>query len=156
MKNLTDFVVIDTALELITKNGKTTNLEIKKALRNNDYFATQGKVSVMMDSLFDGNGLEFVNNGTYREYYLLGTSSMSISAVSPKISKVKAPKVPATEITVPKIGDWEVTSTDFPGTLKFYEAGSSRGVVRSAFCKSLQTTPPSFVDYLNTRAKKVK
>ena len=160
MKNLTDSAVIDAALDLIKKNGKTTTLDIKRALRTDGYFATQGNISVIMNTLYSSNNLEFVNNGTYREYFEASQSNLGgmnvpslggnvssfggMNISSPKLSK--QPSVPAVETTSPVKGDWKVFENGTPNNCKYYAAGCSRNAARYAFAKG-----SGFVHYPDTR-----
>jgi hypothetical protein len=153
MKTLQLSEVIDTAIMLIKSNGSTTNLDIKKALRSAGYYVTQQIVSDIMDNLYAVNNLEFTNNGRYREYFTAATgSNVTSPVVVSSVSSSKTPKtpIPAVEVGLPSKGDWYVFDAKDHDDFKYYAAGPSRGIVRSAFHKI------SRVDYLDTRAKKIK
>lgn len=155
MKNLTDVVIMSVAYDLITKNGKTTTLEVKKALRADGYFATQDEVSVTMSNLYAVHDLEFINNGRYREYYLSSNPPASAPSTSsyPNVKAVKTvTSKDVTEVTMPNVGDWEVVNPVITfGPKKYYAAaGSTRSAVRYAYTQSVGGL------YIDTRARKVK
>lgn len=71
-KNYTTLQITDVervATELLAKNGKTTNLEIKNQLRAEGFWAIQSAVAVSMYVITELNGWHWVFNGTYRTYY---------------------------------------------------------------------------------------
>ncbi len=85
MKNqsLTDDAVKDVAKELVTKNGKTTTLEIKNELRKKGYHAIQDDVSAIMDSVYMYIGMQFTVAGGHREYtYSNNTTSTTSNSSS--------------------------------------------------------------------------
>ena len=152
MKNLTDQAVIDIAKGLIAANGKTTTLEVKQGLRNDGFFATQSEVSMVLDSLYHYEGLEFANNGMYREYFLAGAAPASvigtamITTAKSFNKPVKVPSTPAVEVATPSIGDWKVFENGTPNNCKYYASGCSRNAARYAFAKG-----SGFVHYPDTR-----
>jgi hypothetical protein len=155
MKTLDVAAVVDTAKDLISKNGQTTNLEIKKALRANGYYATQSEVADIMNSVYSSSNLEFTYNGTFREYFesnqvVSASTIISVTSLTSKSSKTPRPHIPAVEVGHPLKGDWFVFDANDNDDFKYYAAGPSRGTVRSAFHKI------SRVDYLDTRARRVK
>jgi hypothetical protein len=66
---LTIYDVESHAQDLLDRNGQTTTLEIKKALRNDGFFATQGQVANGMYIMWQPNDWHWVFNGTYRTYF---------------------------------------------------------------------------------------
>lgn len=62
---------VQTAAEtLMRQNGQTTTLEVKNALRNQGYFATQAAVSESMDELSTELPWEYDPTGPFRIYRL--------------------------------------------------------------------------------------
>lgn len=60
--------------ELLNNNGETTSLEVKKILRENDFFVTQKMISnAMKDIAAEGEGIDFTitDNGVYKTYHLI-------------------------------------------------------------------------------------
>jgi hypothetical protein len=66
---LTLYDVEEQAMILLQENGQVTTLEIKKALRDNGFFATQAQVANGMYIMWQPNDWHWVFNGTYRTYY---------------------------------------------------------------------------------------
>ena len=54
------------------RNGQTTTLEVKNALRSQGYFATQSAVSNWMDELATELSWEYDATGPFRIYRLKG------------------------------------------------------------------------------------
>jgi len=77
MKSLNDQVVINTAKDLISKNGTTTTLEIKNVLRLQGYFATQNNVSAIMFNNYATNNMDFNPVGDHREYFAVTQNAAS-------------------------------------------------------------------------------
>lgn len=164
MKSLTIDDVKNVALDLISKNGSTTNLDIKNELRNQGFYATQTEISEIMDNEHAGWGLTFSFNGMFRTYSTdNGQSSASSSntssfggmnlpgsvSTSPAAPKVR---IPVQETNSPVAGDWKVFDAGNPSNILYYLAGPSRNAVRYAF---LSGSPVS-VKYVDTRAVKVQ
>lgn len=57
---------------LLFKNRRTTSLEVKMALRNKGYFATQNEVSSYMSNIKEDEYIPFTvnDNGKYKVYEL--------------------------------------------------------------------------------------
>lgn len=75
MKSLNVKNVKDAFVELLNENGTATTLDVKKALRKADYFATQEFVSNTIINLVKNKDTEFLDmdviytdNGNYRVY----------------------------------------------------------------------------------------
>jgi len=68
---LTEDIVKDKAYALMSKYGKTTTLDVKKALRTDGYWAVQQEISAMMESLQQNEGWDFDANGRHRTYFLV-------------------------------------------------------------------------------------
>lgn len=69
-KTLDIFAVRKIAFDLILEFGYTTTLDVKTALRNSNYSATQNQVSSIMDYLWEEGILDFDYNGKFRIYYI--------------------------------------------------------------------------------------
>ncbi|MEL7170711.1 MAG: hypothetical protein AAGN64_15300 [Bacteroidota bacterium] len=67
---LTPAAVRETALTLIRTTGTTTTLDVKRALRDQGFWATQATVSTAMDALAADLGWLWLSNGFYRTYAL--------------------------------------------------------------------------------------
>lgn len=91
MKSLTLLDVSTVAVELITKNGSTTTLDVKQELRNQGFYATQEKVSAIMDELNSYGTLGFTTNGSWRTYYEKQNTPIKVqsSGTYSKTTKVK-------------------------------------------------------------------
>ena len=145
MKNLTEDAVKEVALELIDKNGFTTNLDIKKELRNQGYFATQTMVSNTMDDIYDTTpDLEFENTNGHREFSLASTKK-TVKTTNP----IKASYTDAVESPDVSDGDWEVSNKD-KTVFMYFLPGWPEYTVRYAFTKAMG------INFADTRAKKVK
>ena len=72
--SLTDDAVRDAAKDLVTRNGKTTTLEIKQELRKKGYFAVQDDVSAIMDNEYSNIGMDFVVQSGHRVYSFINTT----------------------------------------------------------------------------------
>ncbi len=68
MKPLTDLAVLQTAEDLMFKNGQTTTLDVKNALRLQNYEAMQNEVSARMENLCRQESWQTNNGGAYRIY----------------------------------------------------------------------------------------
>ena len=68
-KQLTIFDVEQQAQDLIEENGQTTTLDIKKALREQDFWATQDQVATGMYLVWEVHDWHWVFNGTFRTYF---------------------------------------------------------------------------------------
>jgi len=62
--------ILKTASTLLMREGFTTTLDVKTDLRDRGYWVTQGYVSEVMDSLQSVGVLKYIDNGTYRKYYI--------------------------------------------------------------------------------------
>lgn len=82
MKTVTLGDVQKVAQDLITANGNTTTLEVKRELRNQGFFAIQNEVSSAMDYLNQSGILDFTNNGMWRTYYEKNTVPVKVTAAS--------------------------------------------------------------------------
>ncbi|MEM8601463.1 MAG: hypothetical protein AAGF99_16220 [Bacteroidota bacterium] len=67
---LTPAAVRETALMLMRTTGTTTTLDVKQALREQGFWATQTDVSTAMDILAGDLGWLWITNGFYRTYAL--------------------------------------------------------------------------------------
>lgn len=81
-KTLTKLDVKNVALLLLKINGETTNLDIKKELRDNDYYATQEDVANWMIEISEEDEIDFSFNGTFRMYYSDTTKDTSVGDVN--------------------------------------------------------------------------
>lgn len=72
MKNLTFDLVRKEFFSLLFKNRKTTSLDVKLALRDKNFFATQSDVSYYISLIKATDYIPFIvkDNGTYKEYVL--------------------------------------------------------------------------------------
>ena len=70
-KKITQDIVKDKAYALMSKYGKTTTLDVKNALRAEDYWAVQQEISAMMDAIQQSEGWDFHANGRHRTYFLV-------------------------------------------------------------------------------------
>lgn len=67
--------VKDAAVELINKNGKTSNLEVKEDLRAKGYWAKQEDVRELMKALAGEENWERHYNGSFNEYSIKTASN---------------------------------------------------------------------------------
>lgn len=143
-KPLNKVSVLVAAANLMAVNGTATTLEVKNELRNQGFEARQSEVSQFMSDLADEEKWNVNNGGSYR-VYAPGTVSSKVA------SKTSTPtvKVPATELSSPIKGCWEVNSVT-SSNVKYYDVTGSRSAVRWAFAK---TSGSNFAD---TRARKIK
>lgn len=159
---LTKEAVIDAAKELINDNGHTTNLEIKEVLRDMGYFATQAKVSEIMNEHFDDEGMTFDFVSPYRVYKMKAVGytnptnpGQGCAVIVPasnfkvKKNKVRVPYTDATQIDGLEVvpGDWEVWDA---ADGAFYKGNVPRNTARYAFSKHYGAK------YCNTSAIRVK
>lgn len=72
MKNLTFDLVRKEFFSLLFKNRKTTSLDVKLALRDKNFFATQSEISNYISMIKPTDYIPFIvkNNGRYKEYVL--------------------------------------------------------------------------------------
>lgn len=72
MENLNFESVRKEFFNLLFKNRKTTSLDVKMALRNKNFFATQSDVSYYISLIKPTDYIPFIvkDNGTYKEYVL--------------------------------------------------------------------------------------
>lgn len=170
-KTLTIDDVKTVLVKLLDENETTTNLDIKNALREDGFFATQEAVSQFTNELYandDPEGLDYSANGQYRTYFI-GDSSDDEDLfatdddeddwlnVSDDEDDQSAPAL----ITVPQddeddqiqqdpeFGNWEVWDKDNE-LLSNYFYGVTRNQARYSFAKE------NNIEYTDTRSKKVK
>lgn len=95
-KTIDKSIVKHYAEALMNKNGSTTTLDVKNALRADGYFAEQAVVSGHMSTLNSEEGWDYTSNGSYNTYSIpdpiaaVTTSSSSNSSKSSATSKVDA------------------------------------------------------------------
>ena len=72
MENVNFTIVKKVFFSLLFKNKKTTSLDVKLALREKGYFATQNEVSYYLSNIGNNEYLPFhiTFNGKYKEYVL--------------------------------------------------------------------------------------
>ena len=140
MKTLTATAVLEAAEKLIDENGSTTTLEIKMALRADDYFAIQSEVSDIMFNNIDSLEFEINFDSGHRVYSkrdpsLIG-SSQSIFYIPSPASIGKKPKFSYKDVTEcdPKIGAWKAYSNQSP-LIRYFESDSPEYAVRLAYSK---------------------
>lgn len=93
--------VKDTALELIAANGKTTNLEVKEALRTKGYWATQDEVREFMKVLAGEENWARNYAGTHFEYSIKPATTTADTSDSSTTNNATTPvTTPATSGTV--------------------------------------------------------
>ena len=68
MKMLTKEIVKITAENMLIEHGCMTSLEVKKRLREQNYFAIQADVSAYLDQLAREEGWSYTDNGKFRIY----------------------------------------------------------------------------------------
>lgn len=68
MKTLTEKDIKNTIIELIEKNGETSNKEVKEKLRDDGFWVTQSTVKNFVDSNFKALGLKCNPSGHYKIY----------------------------------------------------------------------------------------
>jgi len=119
MKNLNDQVVIDTAKELIAKNGSTTTLDIKEELRNQGYFATQNQVSTSMFTNAIAAGLDFTVVYGHRDY----VESIPTQAIPDPSATISVPD-PCATLSVQSIDD-AITLCEANGLLLLKQANGN-------------------------------
>jgi len=68
MKTLTKSDVLSVAEGHINQSGSTTNLDIKRELRGQGFYATQEAVAEFMGEIYAEKGWDFSFNGKYRTY----------------------------------------------------------------------------------------
>jgi len=180
MKNLTLDAVKDVTLDLISKNGKTSSLDVKNELRNQGYFATQSTVSDFMNDLYTSREVDYTVNGRYREYTYVSVAAPSVSSVQSNLgglslsslspSSPTSPSATHTKVKTPKVkspkgqwrnlvalddddvvkGDWYVFDKDTPTSGNNYTGKASRNSVRYCFAQDCG------FPYVDTRATRVK
>lgn len=151
-KQLTKQEVLRVATDLISKNGKTTTLEVKTVLRNEGFWAEQSDVSSYMDQLHNEQSWNFSTpTGSYRVYTAATVQSQSSATTTPSVS-VRSPRKKGTRVNLTPVTTYaDINAFDkskhdrncwivkhaTPGTsvVHIYPASETRDHVRCSFAK---------------------
>jgi hypothetical protein len=112
------FIAVHTMMDLlIHTNGQTTSKEVKEALRNLGYYATQDQVKNFMNELYDDIDSEYVRNtsadGTHQIYTVFGMPK-AVDYVEPsKTQPMSAVSVPHVQLVVTKNVKKDVRDPEF-------------------------------------------
>jgi len=142
LMNITKQDVLAVAADLINKNGSTTTLEVKNALRAANKKAFQTEVSAFMDEITNVDK-EFVilgDNGIYRTYGAVTstTTSQPAAANNTATSSTATQTTGMVIISTPVKGCWEVNAANHTGVtaVMYFAAGTTRDTVRQIFAKT--------------------
>jgi len=138
---------IQAVVEQLTENGATTtNLDIKRELRNQGFWATQDLVSQWMMANYSSLSLDFTDGNGFRTYFEADDSASGIGlqigvssgptddGVTVCYTKQNGETVESTDD--PETGDWKVVAITDPlndtRTFAYFDAGYTRDEVRQA------------------------
>lgn len=131
LEQLLEKLVKKTAKALIKENGITTNLDIKNVIRNASEFipCTQKMVSKIMNKFHEEQiieGLDFNDNGTFREYFVMKTSKLNRTDLAGKLRKKGKKEIVIVEFTTKSgefrryMGNTTKRFMDNMGYIEFY------------------------------------
>lgn len=139
LMNITKQDVLAVAADLINKNGSTTTLEVKNALRAANKKAFQTEVSAFMDEItnVDKEFTVLSDNGIYRTYGAV-TPTLQPVAASNNTTATQATGYATGAITTPIKGCWEVNAANHTGVtaVMYFPVGMTRDAVRQEFART--------------------
>lgn len=118
----------------------TTSLDVKQALRDEGYWATQEKVTGFMREICaEDQTIDFDFNGVYREYFRIAPSTSTTNLQSNTSAPKTVAQFPPDDrepISLADVenGDWEVTGNNSYGT-EFYKGILTPGVAKYEYSK---------------------
>jgi hypothetical protein len=169
--------ILSVAKKLCKANNTVTTLEIKTELRKrypkNRW--EQTKVSLTMSDASSNGKFDYVDNGTFRTYSLVGKVANKGTLVAPvsqlgtpttstitgRVKKVKAPKAPMTtqKISRTKALDLIQNSNGKFFTVTFIKKDGSRRVLNGQYTPDMGVSPLGYIlvkDISAVRKKEVK
>jgi hypothetical protein len=130
MKTLDKTTVLNTAVALITNNGKTTTLEVKEELRKKGYKAFQKEISSYLQDIASEENLQATDAGNHKIY-----SFDQSQAWNKKLAR--------------KQGDWEMNSTTHSNVI-YVPSHFTRDQARQEYCNQVGAK------WADTRGRKIK
>lgn len=143
--NITKQDVLAVAADLINKNGSTTTLEVKNALRAANKKAFQTEVSAFMDEItnVDKEFTVLSDNGIYRTYGAVTPTLQPVKLVASNNTTAGSTATQATgyatgAITTLIKGCWEVNAANHTGVtaVMYFPVGMTRDAVRQEFART--------------------
>lgn len=134
---------------LLVSNGQATSLEVKNALRQKGFWATQAVVGSTMQDLAEEHGVRSSFNGNYLVYSLTANPAAMAPASTPQPVK-RAPLDPADRVPLTSAvpGDWAVYDASDPSKVLYFKGTMTEGQAKYSFSSEMGT------QYVNARAKR--